>query len=238
MGNLNKLIAFGDTHGRSKWKYIVEKEKDINRIIFVGDYFDDKDGKYDPNDQIENFKEIIEFKRSNPEKVILLIGNHDFHYLKGVNEEYSSYQFGNSKNINQVLQPVVDEGLLQMCYKHDNNFFSHAGITKTWCENCGIDTNNLQESVNNLFKTDITKFKFTIGDNYSRSGNDVTQSPIWVRPQSLVKDMVEGIVCIVGHTQVKDLTILNDDNLILIDCLGTTNSYLVIENHTVKIGNS
>ena len=49
--------------------------------------------------------------------------------------------------------------------------------------------------------------------------------------------MVDGIVCIVGHTQVKEVTVLNDDNLILIDCLGTTDEYLIIEKHIVKVGN-
>lgn len=231
-----KLIALGDTHGRSKWKEIVERENDADKIIFIGDYFDAKDGGYSANRQIENFKDIVELKRNNPDKVILLIGNHDFHYLNGVNEEYSSYQFGYAKDINAVLQPVVDEGLLQMCYKQDNNLFSHAGLTKTWCKNCGIDINNLQESVNDLFKSDITKFKFTMGDNFSYGGNDITQPPIWVRPQSLVKDMVDGIVCIVGHTQVKEVTVLNDDNLILIDCLGTTDEYLIIEDYVLRIG--
>jgi hypothetical protein len=236
MGIIIKIVAIGDTHGRSQWKDIVKKEKDVDKIIFIGDYFDDKDG-YSGEEQIQNFKDIVQFKRNNLDKVILLIGNHDFHYLKGVNEEYSSYQFGYAKNINQVLQPAVDERLLQMCYKQDNNLFSHAGLTKTWCKNCGIDINNLQESVNDLFKSDITKFKFTMGDNLSFGGNDVTQSPIWVRPQSLVKDMVDGIVCIVGHTQVKEVTVLNDNNLILIDCLGTTDEYLIIEKHIVKVGN-
>jgi hypothetical protein len=70
-----------------------------------------------------------------------------------------------------------------------------------------------------------------MGDNYSYGGNDVTQPPIWVRPQSLVKDMVDGITCIVGHTQVKELTILDEENLILIDCLGTTDGYLVINDN-------
>jgi hypothetical protein len=48
--------------------------------------------------------------------------------------------------------------------------------------------------------------------------------------------MVDGIVCIVGHTQVKEVTVLNDDNLILIDCLGTTDEYLMIEDHVLRIG--
>jgi predicted MPP superfamily phosphohydrolase len=231
-----KTIALGDTHGRSKWKDIVEKEKGADKIIFIGDYFDAKDGGYSANRQIENFKDIIKFKRNNPDKVILLIGNHDFHYLKGVDEEYSSFQFGYSKDINQVLQPVVDEGLLQICHQENKYFFSHAGVTKTWCDKSKIDKNNLQESINNLFKTNIERFRFTMGDNLSFGGNDVTQPPIWVRPQSLVKDMVEGIVCVVGHSQVNNVTIMEDDNLILIDCLGFTDSYLIIENNIPIIG--
>jgi len=229
-----KLIALGDTHGRSKWKEIVVREKDADKIIFIGDYFDAKDGGYSANRQIENFKEIVELKRNNPDKVILLIGNHDFHYLDGVNEEYSSYQFGYAKDINSVLQPEVDEGLLQMCYKSGKYFFSHAGLTNTWADNNDIDRDNLEDSVNDLFRTDITKFRFTVGDNYSYGGNDVTQPPIWVRPPSLVKDMVDGIICIVGHTQVKELTVMEEENLILIDCLGNTDEYLVIEDGEIK----
>ena len=223
-----KIIAIGDTHGRSKWKEIVKNDAD--KIIFIGDYFDAKDGGYSANRQIENFKEIVEFKRSNPNKVIMLIGNHDFHYLTGVNEEYSSFQWSYRKDINDALQPIVDEGLIQMCYQEGRYFFSHAGVTNTWCRNSDIDLSNLQESVNNLFKTDITKFKFTMGANLSFGGNDITQPPIWVRPQSLSIDMVDGIICVVGHTQVKELSILDSANLILIDCLGHTNEFLLIEN--------
>lgn len=224
-----KIVALGDTHGRSKWKEIVVEQKDADMIVFIGDYFDAKDGGYSANRQIENFKEIVQFKRDNPSKVVLLIGNHDFHYLNGVNETYSSYQFGYAKDINSVLQPAVDEGLLQMCYQYSSYFFSHAGLTKTWANNNNIDMNNLEDSVNELFRNDITKFKFTMGDNYSYGGNDITQTPIWVRPQSLVKDMVDEIICIVGHTQVKGVTVMEEDNLILIDCLGTSDEYLVLD---------
>jgi hypothetical protein len=224
-----KIVALGDTHGRSKWKEIVVEQKDADMIVFIGDYFDAKDGGYSANRQIENFKEIVQFKRDNPSKVVLLIGNHDFHYLNGVNETYSSYQFGYAKDINSVLQPAVDEGLLQMCYQYSSYFFSHAGLTKTWSNNNGIDMNNLEDSVNELFRNDITKFKFTMGDNDSYGGNDITQTPIWVRPQSLVKDMVDDIICIVGHTQVKGVTVMEEDNLILIDCLGTSDEYLVLD---------
>lgn len=231
-----KIVAVGDTHGRSKWKEIIDKEKDFDKFIFIGDYFDAKDGGYSANRQIENFKEIVEFKRSNPDKVVMLLGNHDFHYLTNANEEYSSFQWSYRKDINEVLQPIVDEGLIQMCYQDGKYFFSHAGITKTWCNNSGVDLDgNIQDEINKLFKTDISKFRFTMGDNGSYGGNDITQPPIWVRPQSLVKDMVDNVICIVGHTQVRELTYMKEENLILIDCLGTSDDYLVIENDEVKI---
>jgi hypothetical protein len=46
--------------------------------------------------------------------------------------------------------------------------------------------------------------------------------------------MVDDIICVVGHTQVKELTVMKEENLILIDCLGSTDEYLVIEDNEVK----
>ena len=58
----NKVIGIGDTHGRVLWKDIVSKEKDADKIIFIGDYFDTH---YDisVDQQIENFKEILDFQK-------------------------------------------------------------------------------------------------------------------------------------------------------------------------------
>ena len=41
-----------------KWKEIVEREKDADKIVFIGDYFDAKDGGYSANRQIENSKRL------------------------------------------------------------------------------------------------------------------------------------------------------------------------------------
>ena len=62
-----RIVAIGDTHGRSKWKEIVEREKDADKIVFIGDYFDAKDGGYSANRQIVNFNEIVEYKKDNPD---------------------------------------------------------------------------------------------------------------------------------------------------------------------------
>ena len=57
-------------------------------IIFLGDYFDSRDG-ISIGDQQKNFDDILKFKELNTDKVKLLFGNHDYHYLPHVQEHYS-----------------------------------------------------------------------------------------------------------------------------------------------------
>lgn len=221
-----KIIALGDTHGRDIWKQIVKVEEDFDKFIFIGDYFDTREG-IDASTQIQNFKEILEFKKANPDKVFLLIGNHDFHYLKGCGETYSGYQQYAAMDINEVLQPAVTSGHMQICHVFDEYIFSHAGLTNTWCENNDIDLYNIEESVNVRFMKNMESFKFEYGENLDKSGDDVTQSPLWVRIPSLFRDMVKGFTYIVGHTTVKEMHMAS--NIVAIDCLGTSNEYLVIQ---------
>jgi hypothetical protein len=221
-----KIIAIGDIHGRDIWKQIVKVEEDFDKFIFIGDYFDTREG-IDASTQIQNFKEILEFKKANPDKVFLLIGNHDFHYLKGCGETYSGYQQYAAMDINEVLQPAVTSGHMQICHVFDEYIFSHAGLTNTWVENNEIDLYNIEESVNLRFMKNMESFKFEYGENLDRSGDDVTQSPIWVRIPSLFRDMVKGFTYVVGHTTVKEMHMAS--NIIAIDCLGTSNEYLVIQ---------
>jgi predicted phosphodiesterase len=35
-----KTIILGDTHGRPNWMKAIDQETEIERVIFVGDYFD------------------------------------------------------------------------------------------------------------------------------------------------------------------------------------------------------
>lgn len=242
-----KIVALGDTHGRSTWQSIVaQEEKTADKIIFIGDYFDTHSGGYhSANRQIENFKDIVAYKKANPDKVVLLFGNHDFHYLKAAKEEYSGYQHRYAFDIQQVIEEALAEDLMQMCFKHDDYFFSHAGLTKTWVEDSFVaepwetekpTLENIEQAVNDLFKYKPYYFRFNMGANFSNTGDDICQTPIWVRPISLMRDMFEGIKCVVGHTTVKHMDLSDKfPNLILIDALGTSQEYLVIEDGVAKI---
>ena len=96
-----KTVVIGDIHGRDCWKQIISNEQP-DRTIFVGDYFDAYDD-YTAAEQMYNFQEIIDWKLSGQSAVIMLIGNHDFHYYPG-GETYSGYQHGAAPAIRQLLE--------------------------------------------------------------------------------------------------------------------------------------
>lgn len=224
-----KIIAIGDIHGRADWKRIVSGET-FDKVVFVGDYFDTRDG-ISPTQQKDNFREILEFKKANPDKVVLLFGNHDYHYLKGVEETYSGFQMWQKTDIQELLHPAIDAGLIQMCFVWENLLFSHAGVTKTWCANNGI-TGDYETSINDLFRFKPLSFRFTSGKNGCNYGDDVEQSPIWVRPESLFEDMIDGYVQVVGHT-TQDWIELSED-VVLIDTLGTSGEYLIWDDYKLS----
>lgn len=232
-----KIVAIGDIHGKDIWKKIIEKEKDADKIIFLGDYLDSSD--IGVKKQVKNFIDLLDFKKENPEKVTLLFGNHDFHYLPMAfsrQETYSGFRNTLYKSINVRMNTSVINNTLQMCYRHENILFSHAGITKTWCEDSNIDLENIEHSINSLFKKDIHPFKFhnfnpngksmSISDPY---GDNVYQSPTWVRPVSLLRDKLDGYIQVVGHTKTRFSGVQSFKDVFFTDCLDLSEGYLVIE---------
>ena len=124
-----KTIFIGDIHGRDIWKDIVSQEKP-DRVVFIGDYFDSFD--ISGPKQIQNFKEIIAFKESGQCEVIMLIGNHCFHYMKykGIHAQYSGYQHKYALQINHLFE--TNDHHLQMAYMMENILCTHAGVSVEW----------------------------------------------------------------------------------------------------------
>jgi hypothetical protein len=226
-----KLIVLGDIHGRPEWQTIAA-ENEFDKFVFVGDYFDTHED-VSPQQQLDNFKKIIEFRENNRGKVILLTGNHDYHYLPGVKEHYSGFQYFHENDIRRMLADALSGNLLQMCFSFDHFLITHAGVTKTWYKNT-FHTEDVSElhkitsDINNIFMYKPDAFKFTSGANRSITGDDITQSPIWVRPESLLQDMITGYTQIVGHTEMSKLRL--SPRVIFIDTLRTSGEFLTIDN--------
>lgn len=234
-----RVIGIGDIHGRSAWKEIVMKEKNADKIVFQGDYFDSRQG-HSGMRQLTNYNDIVAFKKANPEQVVLLFGNHDFHYILSMNEQYSGYQGSYAIDFANAIEIDLRERNLQMAYMADGVLFTHAGITKTWLKDQleleVLDLNTI-DIVNDYLYYRPAVFKFNMGDNGSMTGDDVTQPPIWVRPYSLSKDKFENVWYSVGHTQVEDISIVEEHKIVLTDCLARKNSYVVFEDGKPKVEN-
>ena len=125
---MNKIVFIGDIHGHDTWKPIVSKHKDADHFVFVGDYFDAF--LITPAVQIQNFKDIIKFKESNPDNVTLLIGNHDFHYMPWCRGQYGGYSHFFATEIWELLKKNMHN--LEAAWQYNNVLVTHAGTSKTW----------------------------------------------------------------------------------------------------------
>src|SRR5258706_1490958 len=213
-----KIIALGDIHGRSFWRQIVNDQV-FDKLILIGDYFDSKEDISAEN-QMENFEAICNYKRTHPDEMILLIGNHDFHYLNIKNEKYSGYQPDYAKAISALLNRSIKEELLQMSFLDKTILFTHAGVTKTWGRENDINIPDIQNDITQLFTNHPERFGYL--QSTRRVEHQVPDgiSPIWVRPEHLIPDKIDGYIQVVGHTMQQRLTIV--DNLYFIDSLGTS----------------
>lgn len=226
-----KIIAIGDVHGRNLWKWIARTQT-FDKLVVLGDYFDSFE--IGATEQMNNFRELIAYKTDNPDKVVLLTGNHDLHYLPVAMDDlevYSGFQQRHAFQISGLLEE--HKHLLQMCYKWENYLFTHAGVTHTWLNNAGYNEEAIDVFINELFQNQPYKFFFNGSNPY---GDDVTQSPIWVRSASLTKNAYryETIRQVVGHTTVRKLEIIKD-RFFFIDTMGTSQEYLMLNDGLVKI---
>ena len=230
-----KTIFLGDTHGRSLWKDIIAKETP-DRVVFIGDYFDSYD--IGSAEQQFNFKEIIAFKESAQYEVIMLIGNHDYHYYPG-GETYSGYQHGAAPIIRQLLED--NKHHLQMCYQLDNILCSHAGIGHNWLvEQEKYESGSIADFVNDIWNYKPNRFMFYGFDPY---GDNKTQTPIWIRPMSLLSGNKETFlktdyIQIAGHTQVRKIDIegkATGGRYYFIDAIDER-QYLIYEDGKFKLG--
>lgn len=145
---MEELIVVPDIHCRDFWKKVLTiKDK---KIIFLGDYLDPYpyEGLSFENG-INGLKQIIDFKKNNPERVTLLLGNHDFNYFWQFNWA-SRFNRRYSEKIHSLF---ADNLNLFEPYKIIGNvLFTHAGVCEGW-----VATWNIKDPVKQI-DSDWNKF--------------------------------------------------------------------------------
>jgi hypothetical protein len=154
-----KILIVPDVHGRTFWKEPIYKLIDeVDKVIFLGDYLDPYEEESGLSDDIfVNMMEIIELKRNNAEKFVLLKGNHDQHYASERFEELAGGTRMDLKNWNKFHQAFNDyKDLFQIAHLELINevpyVFSHAGLTLYWLKK--VNENVWKLSDNHISVTD------------------------------------------------------------------------------------
>lgn len=232
---MSKTVFIGDVHGSDRWKSVVSKERDADRFVFVGDYFDSFDipGLI----QMHNFKEIMEFKENSSVEVVTLIGNHDYHYFPEIGSNGTSgYQVRLAPAISMLIQENRQN--LQLAYSFDNVLCTHAGVSEVFLDQVlGYkvwNVNKIVENLNELFEYKPKSFEF---NGFEPTGDNQSQTPLWIRPRSLViasKNIRKNFYQVVGHTELRYMDIESTHKwaggkYFFIDTLNTSGEYLILE---------
>lgn len=225
-----KLLVIGDIHGRVFWKDAVEKHaEECDKIIFLGDYLDPYPWELITRKMaIENFKDIIQYKKDNLDKVILLLGNHDLPYYDKHFTTRSRYDSSNAYKIKQNFGR--NRSLFQLAYETDMDkhyLFTHAGITKSWYDiNKELIGELTADNLNNL-KGITAGIRALCHVSRYRGGLGRVGSMVWSDVDEKTKDEdIEGIYQVFGHSQQESDPIITDTWA----CLDCRKAFILNEN--------
>lgn len=195
-----RLLTLPDLHGKTVWRQLDPAAYD--RLVFLGDYVDDRDGKLSDRHILKNLHGILELKQRFPEKVILLLGNHDVHY-----REYPDFRStGFRPSMLKALREIFRREEFQVAYQVENHLFTHAGVSAEWWAWTKRRYPALNESegqpmadrLNALLRSPESHRLHTI--SYLRGGLDPLGGPTWADFDETHDDPLPGHHQVVGHT--------------------------------------
>ena len=231
---MKRILIIPDVHGRDFWKEPVKQELKNNEtsIIFLGDYTDCYPIEWEPNfdclqHTVDNLKEIIELKKQNPDRITLLLGNHDCGYAIGDTICSSRMDRLHQSELEKLFKE--NRELFQIAKEHDiagkHFIFSHAGILKGWVRSVWgeeVDDTDFKvvDSLNTAWLVDDWSILNYLGDydTYRGWGGLQYGSPVWSDIRSWIGVTPEETYGfnIVGHTQLKKQVVL--DQIADLDC--------------------
>lgn len=211
-----KALFVGDIHNHSYMFNDIkklDKKYKLDKIIFLGDYVDD----WNTNNMqsIDTLYQVVKLKLENPERVELLLGNHEFSYL---GKPCSGHMYYLSEFMEIILKDYIDFFDLYYTIELDNKQYvcTHAGITNAYIYNQLNGEGNWKLGLER-FNTNKLKYIDALSCcNSIRGGIDEYSSFLWAdmneHLQSIKNEQPLIPYQIIGHTPVKSITISKDDN--------------------------
>ena len=197
---MSKILIVPDVHGRKFWHKAIEMIDEVDQVVFLGDYLDPYSHEgITFEDALNEFIEILKFKDSHSDKVILLTGNHDWHYIKKEFPDCSRRNYKLLDELNGLFNKNISK--FQLIYEIDNYLFSHAGVYNYWMDMCNFTLDNLKDFQeilsNNWPSLDCV--------SWVRGGNYPVGSCVWADIRESVGNELPVMFKkqIVGHTQME-----------------------------------
>ena len=247
-----KILVIADVHGRKFWRQTIANNiHKVDKIIFLGDYLDpyeneidenpelmECDDFYDSQNLLKMLENIISLKKNEPNKYILLTGNHTDSYIWSKFHAATRTDYKNWEKYHKFFSENLN--LFNLVWIENDVIFSHAGISEGWAKAVAVElslTINLNDSVksiarylsnvnlNNILDKKLIKL---LGDISSyRGGDSYYGSCEWAdlrehidiqnsSSDNIIPKGKEGIYQVFGHTQLKSPLIT--DKWMCLDC--------------------
>ena len=245
------LLVIPDLHGRKFWRETIANNiGQVDKVIFLGDYLDPYENEIDENPELmecddfydcknllKMLEDIISLKKNEPNKYILLTGNHTDSYIWSKFHAATRTDYKNWEKYHKFFSQNLE--YFNLVWIENNVIFSHAGISEGWAkkvwETLEFPENELfsiKEIAEVLRDTPLSKFNEhyirRIGDiSHYRGGDMFYGSSEWAdirehidcknsTPSNLIPIGIEGMYQVFGHTQLKRS--LTNDKWACLDC--------------------
>ena len=246
-----KIYVVGDIHAKPHIVDKIQEFLDINdydKVIFLGDYVDDWGASTEKS--YNTLKKLVDMKLENPNKIILISGNHCQSYASAGSFRCSGFNERTRSLVKDLYKTTLNgKPIFQFAFAESNYLFTHAGVTNTYWKflrkKIRQDYPELHHFLENPYRTTI--ISDTLNTIFERGFRDQTDelfqtfaqaglarggygipSPIWADKDELIEDPIPQIRQVVGHTPVRTISFYpprgdkeNRPNLIFCDTLST-----------------
>ena len=246
-----KVLVIADVHGRKFWRQAIANNiGNVDKVIFLGDYLDPYSQEIRDNpDSMEcnsfddaggllrMLNDIVSLKKNEPNKYILLTGNHTNSYIWSKFHAATRTDYDNWEKYHKFFSQNLN--LFNLVWIENNVIFSHAGISEGWTNKVWEtlefpenEISSVKEIAEVLRDTPLSKFTEyyirRISDiSRYRGGDMIYGSCEWAdiyehidlnksREMNIVPRGEYGIYQVFGHTQLKQPVIT--DKWACLDC--------------------
>ena len=139
-----RLLIIPDIHGRKFWREAIANNiEKVDKVIFLGDYLDpyldeieenpdlmECSNFYDSQNLLIMLEDIISLKKSDPNKYILLTGNHTDSYIWSKFHAATRTDYKNWEKYHKFFSENLE--YFNFVWIENDVIFSHAGISEGW----------------------------------------------------------------------------------------------------------